>query len=106
MIPNLRTCTRCIMDETASDIVFDDDGVCNFCTGYLEKQAKHLAPTEDERERRATQVAALHPGIKRLLNPHAFPVGLERSLYERRAALVRTTRDGNPTPTPPRSHRA
>lgn len=40
------------MDETASDIVFDDEGVCNYCKDFLEKQAKHLPFTEEERLRR------------------------------------------------------
>ena len=52
MIPNVRTCTRCIMDETAPDIEFDADGVCNYCKGFLEKQKKHIALSEDERLRR------------------------------------------------------
>ena len=25
-------CKRCIMDDTASDILFDENGICNFCT--------------------------------------------------------------------------
>lgn len=56
LIPNVRTCTRCIMDETARDIVFDDAGVCNYCTGFLDKQARYLAPTEEERERRLAKL--------------------------------------------------
>jgi N-acetyl sugar amidotransferase len=52
LIPNIRTCARCIMDETAKDITFDEQGICNFCSGFLEKKAKHLAPDEDERQRR------------------------------------------------------
>ena len=52
MIPNVRTCARCIMDETAPDIEFDADGVCNYCKGFLEKQKKHIALSEEERLRR------------------------------------------------------
>ena len=52
MIPNVPTCSRCIMDATAPDIVFDDEGVCNYCKGFLEKTAKHLPLTEEERLRR------------------------------------------------------
>lgn len=48
----LRVCTRCIMDESASDIVFDDNGICNYCTDFLVKQSKHIAFDEDERQRR------------------------------------------------------
>lgn len=46
---NLRVCTRCIMDESASDITFDDNGVCNYCTGFLAKQSKHIAFDDNER---------------------------------------------------------
>ena len=31
-----QVCTRCVMDTSASDIVFDDCGVCNYCTEFLE----------------------------------------------------------------------
>lgn len=27
-------CTRCVMDTTAKDIVFDADGICNYCTDF------------------------------------------------------------------------
>lgn len=37
MIKEIRTCTRCVMDETAINIEFDDNGVCNFCKDYLIK---------------------------------------------------------------------
>ena len=52
LIPNVRTCARCIMDETAKDIIFDEQGICNYCSGFLEKKAKHIAWDEQERKRR------------------------------------------------------
>lgn len=52
MIPNVRTCTRCIMDTTAPDITFDDEGVCNYCTEFLRKKEKHLPLNEEDRLRR------------------------------------------------------
>jgi N-acetyl sugar amidotransferase len=30
----VKVCSRCIMDETAKEITFDSDGVCNFCHNY------------------------------------------------------------------------
>lgn len=30
-------CTRCVMDTTAPDIEFDEQGVCNFCKDYEER---------------------------------------------------------------------
>lgn len=47
------------------------------------------SPALDEiRARAHAQVGSLHPAIRRLLNPHTYPVGLERSLHERRVQLV------------------
>lgn len=33
-LPNLRVCTRCVMDTTDPDITFDADGVCSHCHAY------------------------------------------------------------------------
>lgn len=30
----VKVCSRCIMDETAKEITFDQNGVCNFCHNY------------------------------------------------------------------------
>jgi nicotinate phosphoribosyltransferase len=47
------------------------------------------APSLDEvRTRARAQIGSLHPAIRRLLNPHVYPVGLEMRLHERRTALV------------------
>jgi nicotinate phosphoribosyltransferase len=43
---------------------------------------------DDIRSRARSQLGSLHPGIRRLLNPHIYPVGLELRLHERRHALV------------------
>ncbi len=32
-----QVCTRCVMDTSAEDIVFDENGVCNYCTDFLVK---------------------------------------------------------------------
>ena len=32
-------CTRCVMDTTAVEITFDKNGVCNFCTEFLERSS-------------------------------------------------------------------
>lgn len=34
-----QVCSRCVMDTSASDIVFDINGVCNYCTEFLERSA-------------------------------------------------------------------
>lgn len=32
-----KVCTRCVMDTTAEDIVFDDRGICNYCTEFISR---------------------------------------------------------------------
>ena len=55
------------------------------------------SPTLPEiRERARRQLDALHPAIRRLLNPHVYPVGLERRLHERRTAQVLERRLAQP----------
>jgi nicotinate phosphoribosyltransferase len=49
------------------------------------------------RDRARRQLDALHPATRRLLNPHVYPVGLERGLHERRTRLVLERRLEQPT---------
>jgi nicotinate phosphoribosyltransferase len=51
---------------------------------------------EEIRARAQTQLNGLHPAIRRLLNPHTYPVGLERGLHDRRTALVLERRLAQP----------
>jgi nicotinate phosphoribosyltransferase len=47
------------------------------------------APSLDSmRDRTRDQLARLHPASRRLLNPHTYPVGLERRLHDRRVQEV------------------
>lgn len=32
-----QVCNRCVMDTSAADIVFDDNGTCNYCTDFLSR---------------------------------------------------------------------
>ena len=47
---------------------------------------------QEARNRVKTQLAGFHAGIKRIDNPHAYPVGLEQGLHERKTALVLAAR--------------
>jgi nicotinate phosphoribosyltransferase len=47
-----------------------------------------VPPLSESRQRAIDQLDHLHPAIKRLLNPHIYPVGLEKSLYDRRTELI------------------
>lgn len=48
----------------------------------------------DVRRRTGEQLATLHPSIRRFLNPHEYPVGLEQSLAARRERMIRDVRSG------------
>jgi nicotinate phosphoribosyltransferase len=44
------------------------------------------------RERVRQQLAMFHPGIKRMVNPHQYPAGLELSLQELKTRLILKSR--------------
>ena len=60
------------------------------------RRVRAFPPLAEARSRTAAQLAGFHAGVKRFLNPHAFPVGLEKRLHELRARLVLEGR-GAPT---------
>jgi len=37
-----RICTRCVMDTTDPDIIFDEEGVCNHCHSYDDQIHRHV----------------------------------------------------------------
>lgn len=37
--PDVRRCTRCVLPETMPFIRFDEQGVCNYCTNYRQRNA-------------------------------------------------------------------
>ncbi len=48
-----------------------------------------LVPTlEDARRHAQGQLAKFHAGVKRFVNPHEYPVGLEQGLHERKTAMI------------------
>ena len=47
------------------------------------------------RARRAEQLGSLHPAIRRFEHPHRYPVGLAKTLYERKTDLVLRARNVN-----------
>jgi nicotinate phosphoribosyltransferase len=49
-------------------------------------------PLEESRARVQAQLAAFHAGVKRFVNPHQFPVGLERRLSDLRVELTLAAR--------------
>lgn len=51
-------------------------------------------------DRRKASLARLHESSKRLLNPHAYPAGLELGLHDRRTAMVLNARAAHTTNAP------
>jgi len=45
-------------------------------------------PLPESRARTQSQLARLHPGIKRFVNPHQYPVGLDQKLHDRRTRMM------------------
>lgn len=58
--PHHRRCTRCIMDTTAPNIIFYEDGTCNFCTDFL----ANSLPTVSEKP--ASKAGRLENLLKRI----------------------------------------
>lgn len=43
-------CTRCVMDTSDPDIVFDENGICNHCTGFIQRlQSRGYVKGESEK---------------------------------------------------------
>ncbi len=51
-------------------------------------------PLAAARHRAQSAVARLSPGLKRFVNPHIYPVGLEESLYDLKTRLILQARGG------------
>jgi nicotinate phosphoribosyltransferase len=49
-------------------------------------------PLSDIRTRTQEQLRLFHPGVRRLDNPHQYPVGLEAGLHERKTELILAAR--------------
>ena len=52
-------CTRCVMDTTAKDIVFDENGMCNYCTAFLKSMEEAKAETADIQLSREKLISAI-----------------------------------------------
>jgi nicotinate phosphoribosyltransferase len=57
------------------------------------KRVYSSPPLKDIRQRTNDQLAMLHPGIKRPVNPHQYPAGLELGLYNLKTQLILEARE-------------
>lgn len=48
---NIKICSRCVMDETAPEITFDETGKCNFCRHYDEVLIHEVFSNKDGEEK-------------------------------------------------------
>jgi N-acetyl sugar amidotransferase len=44
-------CSRCIMDSSITDIRFDENGMCNYCTEFIQNSHEVVFKNESERDR-------------------------------------------------------
>lgn len=51
-------CTKCIMDTTAEEIIFDENGVCSFCHAY-EREVTRYPKSEEEKAKELDRRIAL-----------------------------------------------
>lgn len=56
------------------------------------KRVYDVPAIADVRERTQKQLAMFHPGVRRFVNPHQYPVGLERRLFDLRTELIMKAR--------------
>jgi nicotinate phosphoribosyltransferase len=57
-------------------------------------------PLAEVRARAQAELSRFHAGVKRLVHPHSYPVGLERALHDLRTRLVLEAREGNQRRSP------
>jgi nicotinate phosphoribosyltransferase len=50
-------------------------------------------PLVEVRKRASGELTRFHSGVKRFVNPHPYPVGLERTLHDLRTRLILEARD-------------
>lgn len=61
---------------------------------YRQGRRVYTSPALDEiRNHARKQLEQLHPGIRRFVNPHVYPVGLEQSLHELKTRLILQARN-------------
>jgi nicotinate phosphoribosyltransferase len=57
------------------------------------QQVYRLPSIQDAQARTREQLNSLHPGIKRFVNPHRYPAGLESQLYDLRTEMIARARN-------------
>ena len=58
------------------------------------KQSYVIPTIEETKLRVQQQLSQLHSGTKRFVNPHTYPVGLEKKLFDTKTSLILKLRGG------------
>jgi N-acetyl sugar amidotransferase len=58
MKKSYKVCTRCVMDTSATDILFDEHGLCNYCTEFLARSGNILQKNSILRTQELTALVA------------------------------------------------
>jgi N-acetyl sugar amidotransferase len=53
-----QVCTRCVMDTTAGDIRFDGNGVCNYCSRFIQRASHVIQPDPADQRRQLDALVA------------------------------------------------
>ncbi|MBI3271754.1 MAG: nicotinate phosphoribosyltransferase [Planctomycetes bacterium] len=82
------------LDPTRRRVLADDARFSDLLVPVLRggRAVYEPPPLDRTRERAREQVAALHAGTRRFVNPHRYPVGLERRLHDLKTKLVLAAR--------------
>ena len=82
------------LDPTRRRTVPDDSAFTDLLVPAARKGRRTSEPEtlDTIRARVRQQLGSFHAGVKRFLNPHRYPVGLESTLHERRTELILAAR--------------
>lgn len=88
MTPINQVCSRCVMDNTDLDIVFDSDGVCNYCLNF----DAEILPSWNHGMEKEVELARLAERIKKAGQGKDFDciIGLSGGLDSSYTAFVAT----------------
>ena len=78
------TCIHCGSDGGLTTLHWDNKTFC--CKGC--QQVYQLPALGEIRQRAQSQLAMFHSGVKRFVNPHQYPVGLELGLHDLKTELI------------------
>ena len=52
MNQNYKICVRCVMDTSALDISFNDEGICHYCTEFLNRSGHIFYEDQEDKKKR------------------------------------------------------